>query len=287
MQSVRETAAWLKLMLRSDNDAATEYDLRGDVDLLRTRDGSPTMNMGYWRGVETSSPDALWKATTALFHLVAEAAELGPQDGRALDAGCGFGTNAVYCAQTFGINQVVGLNVSGAQLKTCRELVAAKGLEGRISFEHGSATSMPFPDSSFSKIVSIEAAFHFDSREDFFREARRVLTPGGLLALADFVVVPPRTSLDRLQLSLLRRAIQIPKANVYGFESYRRAVDAAGFDLLRFESVQKDTLPPYFKWLLGQSLSKLRKINAVFLLASGSFFFYPWDYVVIKARKRE
>lgn len=44
---------------------------------------------------------------------------------------------------------------------------------------------MDFADSSYSNIICVEAAFHFNTREQFLRDAYRVLKPSGRLVMAD------------------------------------------------------------------------------------------------------
>jgi SAM-dependent methyltransferase len=47
------------------------------------------------------------------------------------------------------------------------------------------ACRLPFADGSFDGLISVEAAFHFSSRERFFGEAFRVLRPGGVITMSD------------------------------------------------------------------------------------------------------
>lgn len=283
--SLSSNIQWIKLLFQSDSDAAQHYDLRGDAALLRTHEGTPTMNMGYWRGLDVSREGSLWAATQALFDLVARAADLSPADEAVLDAGCGFGTNAVHCLQHHGPRRVVGINLSQAQLAHCHRLATAAGLGERAAFLRASATAMPFADGTFDKVVSVEAAFHFAPRTDFLREAYRVLRPGGVLALADLVPVPPPGALRRMQLAVLRRSLQIPESNVYGLDTYRENLAAAGFQIEQLASIRDDVLPHYPRWLLRHRGAQLLPLDTAFALTSASFFLYPWEYVLIKVRK--
>jgi cyclopropane fatty-acyl-phospholipid synthase-like methyltransferase len=285
--SLQRNVQWFKMMLRSDSDAATNYNLRGAAELLTTANQVPTINLGYWNGISTSAPDGLWQATQALFQLVGETAELSPRDRAVLDVGCGYGTCAAYLLEEFGPKEVVGLNVSSLQLEYCRRLASRPELGGRVSFQQGSATQMPFPDARFDKVVSVEAAFHFQTRAAFLREAARTLRPGGRLALIDLVVVPPRNPLERLNLALLRRSIQIPAPNVQSLPDYVAELEAAGFVVEQARSIREYVIARHREWVLKNQLRKLANLDLALLLTTATFYSYPWDYVVIKARKPE
>jgi cyclopropane fatty-acyl-phospholipid synthase-like methyltransferase len=285
----RQLIEWPRVLLSAKADAAKLYDLIGDK-CLRFSDDVPIANMGYWREVDVRQRDALDCATRALFQLVCVTGEVSDKDEQVIDVGCGFGTNAIHCARNFHPKRITGVNVSSVQIEIGERLVAEAQLQDRIDFVEASATSMPFPTGSADKILSIEAAFHFNTREDFFEDAHRILRPGGLLALADLVVPPPRNPWERLHLSGVRRSQQIPAANTYGIDDYVAKLEAAGFEILEAESIRGDVCLPFKKYQTARPVrTQIRdtlRFNILYVIAGVQFFLYPWDYLRVKARKR-
>ncbi len=285
MKALERFVSWPKLILASDNDAGKKYDLWGQKGPFPTNGDCPVVNMGYWNEIRVGDDHDLERASNALFELVARHADFSAADRLVLDVGCGFGTMAILCAERFPLRRVVGVNVSGVQVAVGRRLVAKAELEDRVELLEASATELPFADASIDKIVSVEAAFHFPTREQFFSEAARVLKPGGVLSMVDLNAPPPEGLLQRLLLKTLRHALQVPAANIYPAPEYLRRVEGVGLELLETESLYSLTFPPFRRWVLRNVLRILPHTNLFFALASGGYFFYPWDYLRIKARK--
>ncbi len=206
------------------------------------------LNLGLWDGVES-----LDDACQALAALVADSAAMGPGD-RVLDVGFGFADQDLFWATTYHPDGIVGLNVTASQVEVARRRVREAGLEERIDLRLGSATEMPLESASVDKVVALECAFHFDTRERFFQEARRVLRPGGRLVLADIIPLPAESSwrarlAQRWSWRQVARKFAIPASNAYPLADYVAKLAASGFEKVRVESIRERIYAPLHEYL--------------------------------------
>ncbi len=120
---------------------------------------------------------------------------------RVLDVGCGPGSITVDLAAMVDPGEVIGIDREPEVLEGARALAAERGLDN-VTFAPGSAYELAFPDDSFDVVYAHQVLQHLVDPIAALVEMRRVLKPGGLVAVRDsdygtMVHAPTQPTIDR------------------------------------------------------------------------------------------
>jgi demethylmenaquinone methyltransferase/2-methoxy-6-polyprenyl-1,4-benzoquinol methylase len=124
--------------------------------------------------VMTVGLDGRWRKLTAQ-------SAVRPGD-RVLDAACGTGDLAVADLQA-GASRVTGLDFSEAMLQRARKKTVSQ--EARLEWIQGDMLALPFADATFDAATVGFGVRNVSDLELALRELRRVLRPGGRLAILE------------------------------------------------------------------------------------------------------
>lgn len=186
------------------------------------------------------------------------ALRLGLRPGmRVADLGCGVGGPLREIVRFSGAN-VVGVNNSAYQLQRARKQTDDAGLNGSAEYLECDFMHVDARDSSFDAVYAIEATCHAPRRVGVFREAFRLLKPGGAFASYEYCLTDRFDEGNPRDLRL-KRDIETGG----GMQSivYRHEVDSAlreaGFEVLETRDLAEQTGPgiPWYQPLVGSGLS--------------------------------
>jgi len=142
-----------------------------------------------------------------------------------LDLGSGAGIDCFLAAREVGpTGHVIGVDMTPAMLERARANRARVGA-ANVEFRLGEIEHLPVPDASVDAIISNCVVNLSPEKPQVFREALRVLKPGGRLVVSDLVLTRP---LD----PVLQRNVDLYVGCVAGAslkDDYLRLIREAGF----------------------------------------------------------
>ncbi len=225
------------------SSSTIERELRADKWLLNIplQPSSSWRLLGYWR--DTSE---YRQACSEMAGLLADKACLSGQDN-VLDAGFTSHDQLLIWLDYYQVNHLTAIASdehlmaeASAHCQHFNTLTLERG------GEHGLAKQ---PKGGYEKLLALDCIYQFESRPEFFTQARRVLKTGGTLALTDMVL--SRAFQDRREQRLLNRLGRIAGIPVEGMpikETYKRMLGQYQFEQVEIMDITDDVLSGFCFW---------------------------------------
>jgi ubiquinone/menaquinone biosynthesis C-methylase UbiE len=195
-------------------------------------------NVGYWE----KDSNNLLEASFALIEKTLGNIEKPPK--KIADIACGLGGPTNFISKKFIDATVTGINLHPSQVKYCEAAYP------QCTFKVMDATKLNFKANELDLIVSIEAAFHFNSRKAFLKECFRTLKKGGSLRICDELLTNDIAS-NYLYNSALNEINYVENIG-----EYEKLLSQIGFKNIEIRDVTENTILPwsidFANWLKEQ-----------------------------------
>ena len=149
-----------------------------------------------------------------------------------LDCGCGPGSITVGLAEAVAPGRTVGVDLSDGHFPVAQALAAERGTSN-VVFQVADVYELPFDDGSFDAVFANGLLLHLSDPGQALREMRRVLRPGGIVAIRDldwgsWLMAPTTPRLEEFR-ALLRQVMTSNGANLNYARHQRALLLQAGF----------------------------------------------------------
>lgn len=169
---------------------------------------------------------------------------LEDSSGRLLDIGCGRGGPSLQFARR-GFD-VLGIDLVPANIKQARANAKRHDSPTKVEFIIGNACRLPLQPDSHRVVTGIDSPVYIAEKPLLFQELNRVITPGGLMAMADLVAKPNLSSQARGRVTKFTDAWDF--APLISRSKYREIVSTAGLAVLRVEDISPNSTDRFRKW---------------------------------------
>lgn len=182
------------------------------------------------------------------------------ENQKVLDVGCGVGGPAREICKFSGAN-ITGLNNNDYQIERATQYAKKEGLAHKLNYVKGDFMQMSFEDNSFDAVYAIEATVHAPSLEGIYSEIFRVLKPGGVFGVYEWLMTDAYDN-NNPHHREIRLGIEQGDgiSNMEKIEVALAAMKAAGFELELNEDLadRPDEFPWY--WPLSGELKYMQSI---------------------------
>jgi ubiquinone/menaquinone biosynthesis C-methylase UbiE len=152
-----------------------------------------------------------------------------------LDLGSGGGIDVLLSARRVGpTGKAYGLDMTDEMLDLARRNQREANIEN-VEFVKGTIEDVPLPDSSIDLIISNCVINLSGDKPSVFREAARVLRPGGRFAVSDVIADPDMEDATKRDMAEWTGCI----AGALTEDEFRRELAAAGFEEIEIQETHR------------------------------------------------
>lgn len=215
---------------------------------------SHTLHVGLFQNDQDSLDDSYRHATD---HLINNASEVVPITKKSiiLDVGCGTGRTLVDVCLQYSCRGV-GIDLSDEQIKDAQnhlnKINQERLLQGlpkiRAKFIRASGSNLDKTfkeDNQFTHIISQDAILLITNKGSLFRNIHRLLVPGGIFAVADFLSESVPEERTESEENLIYKLVNWSEG--LSFEAYEKILETSGLLVVKSERRDRDMINTYSK----------------------------------------
>ncbi len=213
------------------------------------------LNLGYWRECDT-----LRDASKKLIELVIDVGKVKDATN-VLDVGCGYAAQDIQMLNQFPHLKISAINIVSEQVDYAKSIIDYHKLDDSIQILNKNAnTILSFKHDVFDRIISIESAFHFNTRKYFLQNSHTILKQNGIICIVD-ILQDYKLIKETNNLPEKLRMIAIPEDNIISIQDYNKLLQEIGYKNITILDISNHVIPYAAILLQNQKMDFDFKIN--------------------------
>lgn len=268
------------------NQNRVSYDFVKDTFINNVSKGNNYMNYGLW----FDTTKTLMEANNNLIDFAFIKSGLQHKKHmKVLDVGCGYGEQDIQWFKKMDNSCTIhAMDISEEQIKHA----IGRNSNPNIVFDVGDVKNihLKYNDHAFDVIFSIESAFHYPNRKQFFEHANNLLTPDGRFIITDIMLqndYNENSWNNKLFIYFFSDFLHIPTQNLISADEWDKQL-ASVFVVDEIIDVTEKTFGPYYIYFM-HTYVKNKKLPQFVGNALSSFFCntQPFSYKIAICKKND
>lgn len=190
------------------------------------------LTYGYWK----SDSDTYAQAAVNMWEALFDSLDIVPGESVIVDVAPGMGKELIHLYQKYRPKKIVAVDITPQHVLRANRLIAKHGLSEFISVIQGSGTAL---DQHFEKgfathVICVEGTVQMKDRVEFFRSAKAILRPGGVLGICDSTLArAPGIWMPLVR--LVTEVWKVPAENILTSAEVATQIEGFGFTVQRTE----------------------------------------------------
>jgi len=143
-----------------------------------------------------------------------------------LDIGCGCGGAAIHLIKNHGAKSVLGIDTESLVIQRAKELAVKYGISTLAQFRCIKPGPLNIRDESVDLVFSKEVFLHILNKDDLIKNIYRVLKPGGMVAVSDWMRIDDNPPSIQMQEYIAAEGLDMYMCSL---KHYEQALRKAGF----------------------------------------------------------
>lgn len=288
-----------KYFRNSENKIIYDYYLKNCIQVVSEK--NYYMNYGFWDNENIT----LNKANKNLCNFIYEKGRLNSHDEfTILDVGCGYGVQDILWSKKISnTSNLIAVDISKKQIKYAnKKLRCHAKIQNKLTYMECDAHHLldKFANNNFNRIISLESAFHYNNRKQFFKNVSDLLTNDGIFVISDIVLKSNNKNTTTTNANLYNNNLFknifikiasdflcIPEKNLITFDKWKNEVENSDLCIIETYNITDKTFNSYYNYFFKNYI-KNKKLPTILYSILYHIFntIQPFDYIVSVCKKK-